>query len=193
LVAALHSINMTFLFENPWWIIFIGIIIEAALGMALFRTGRGVLLWAMIGVLAIVLLGVLVEHLVVTETERVEMTLDGLCAALEANDLNRALTFVSPDAVKTRGRAAWAMGRIEIQSVRIYYLNITVNRLTSPWTAKASFTGYFSYRDRQGEIPYNSYSSRFIVDLRKESNGWVVTGHFEEQEPGGQNKVWNEE
>ncbi len=80
---------MTLLFENPLRIIFIGIVIEAVLGIVLLRTGRGALLWAMLGVLALTLAGVVVERLVVTEKERVEMTLDGITSALEANDLKR--------------------------------------------------------------------------------------------------------
>jgi len=171
---------MTTLFENPWWIIFFGIILEAVLGIILFRTGRGALLWAMFGLFAFVILGVLVERIVVTEREQVEMTLDGITSALEANDINRLLSLVSSEAVQTRQRAAWAMGRIEVQSARIYKLEITVNQLTSPHTAKASFFGHISYRDRQGEIPYNNYGSNFVVDLRKENDIWVVTGHVEE-------------
>jgi hypothetical protein len=184
---------MTILFENPWWIIFIGIVLEAVLGIILFRTGRGVLLWAMLAVFVLMLSGVLVERLVVTERERVEMTLDGIVSALEANDLNRLYTYVARDAVKTRGRAAWAMGRIEVQTARIYKLEITVNRLTNPPTAKAAFFGHIAYRDRQGEIPYSNYGSRFIVDLRKDGDIWVVTGHVEEQEAEGTRRTMNSE
>jgi hypothetical protein len=178
-----------FLFENPWWIIFFGIVAAAVLGVILFRTGRGAVLWALLGVVAITLLGVLVERLVVTERERVEMTLDGITAALEANDLNGVLAYVSPDAAKTRRRAAWALGRIKVQSARISNLDITINRLTNPPTAKAAFYGYLYYRDRQGEIPYNSCGSRVVVDLRKEGNLWLVTGHIEEQEADGRNRM----
>ena len=89
---------MTLLFENPLRIIFIGIVIEAVLGIVLLRTGRGAMLWAMLGVLALTLAGVAVERLVVTEKERVEMTLDGITSALEANDLTRVLSYIAPDA-----------------------------------------------------------------------------------------------
>jgi hypothetical protein len=58
-------------------------------------------------------------------------------------------------------------------------------------TAKAAFSGYISYRDRQGEIPYNNYGSRFVADLRKQGDVWVVTGHVEEQEAEGKDRVIN--
>ncbi len=77
-----------FLFEHPWWIIFIGIGLEAVLAVVLLCTRRGVLLWVMLGVLAVTLLGLLIERLVVTDRERIEATLYGGVAALEANDLD---------------------------------------------------------------------------------------------------------
>lgn len=184
---------MEFLFENPLRIIFIGVLVEAVLALALFRTRRGAILWFMIAALALTAAVLAMERLVVTERERVEMTIDGITAALEANDLNRVLSYVDPAAAKTRGRAAWAMGRIEIQSVRVYRLDISINRLTTPMTARASFFGYISYRDKQGEIPYGNYGSRFVVELRKENDRWVVTGHVEEQNPEGRSGVINTE
>jgi hypothetical protein len=179
------------LFENPWWIIFAGIIIEAVLGIILYRTGRGVMVWVMLGVLILMIAGVIVERLVVTERERVETTLDGIVAALEANDLNRVLSYVAPEAAETRRRAAWAMHRIEVQAAGIHHLEITINRLTSPMTARAAFFGHIAYRDRQGEIPYSNYGSRFIVDLRKNRDVWLVTGHVEEQAAGARDRVIN--
>ena len=141
---------MTVLFENPWYFIFAGVIIEAVLGILLFRTGRGALLWAMIAVLALTLLGVVVERLVVTERERVQMTLDGITSALEANDLNRVLSFVAPEAAHTRQRATWALGYFEVLSASMYKVQISINKLTTPPTAKVLFLGHLNFRDRHG-------------------------------------------
>ena len=127
------------------------------------------------------------------EKSRIRTVRRAFLKALEANDLKRVLSYVAPEAVQTRNRAAWALGRIEVQSARIYRLEITVNRLTSPMTAKAAFFGHISYRDRQGESPYNNYGSRFVADLRKQGDIWVVTGHVEEQEAEGKNRVINTE
>jgi hypothetical protein len=184
---------MTELMENPWYFIFAGIVIEVVLGILLFRTGRGVLLWAMIAVLGLTLLGVLVERLVVTERERVQMTLDGITAALEANDLHRLFTFVAPEAKQTRQRATWALGQVEVQSARIYKVQISINKLTSPPTAKALFFGHIACRDKKGEFPYNNYASNFVVDLRKDGDKWIVTGHVEEQDSEGKSRVINTE
>jgi len=171
---------MNIFFENPWWIIFVGIILEAYLGTLLFRSGRGLWLWPMLAVLILMVLGVCVERLVVTERERVEMTLSQIAAALEANDLERVLSYISPNATPLRRRATWVVRRFEIQNANFYNLKITINRLTSPHTARAAFFGHVTYRDRQKEIPYNYYSSRFIVDLYKQNDSWILSGNIEE-------------
>ncbi len=183
---------MAFLFEHPWWIVGIGIGIEVILGIILLCTRRGVLLWAMLGVLAVAFLSLLIERLVVTDREQIEATLHGGAAAFQANDLQRGLSYFPPEAGETREIAATIMRMVEIQTARIYDLNITIDRNAIPPTAKAVFLAYASYRDRKGDIPYTNYAEYLIVDLRKENGKWILTGHIEEkgQDPV-KNKVWH--
>jgi hypothetical protein len=173
---------MSYFTEDPLWMIFLGVAVEAVLAVILFRTGRGYVLWMMIGVALLAVLGLIVEKLIVTEREEVEATLDDIAAALEANDLDRVLSYLAPEARHSRERARWALGRVIVKSANIYRLKITVNKLDHPHTAKAEFLGYIAYRDRKGEIPYENYGSNFTVDLRKEDGRWVVLDHTEEYE-----------
>ena len=62
---------MVIFLESPWPILLIGIAVEAVLAVMLLRTGQGRLLWAMLGMAAVVLLGLAVERLVVTDREAV--------------------------------------------------------------------------------------------------------------------------
>jgi hypothetical protein len=168
---------MSYFTENSLWMIFVGIAVEAVLGAILFRTGRGAALWAMIGVALLVVVGVTVEKLIVTEKEEVENTVDAIASALKANDLDRVLTFISPADTKSRSDAAWAMNRCEILGTTVLGLEVTVNQLASPHTAQARFRGIIRCHDRKGEIPHESYASEFTVSLRKEGNRWIVTGY----------------
>ncbi len=138
---------MTALVENPMPIIFFGIIAEAVLGVVLLRTGRGAILWVMLGVLVVVLAGVGLEWLVVTQAEEVEATLDNVAAALMANDLDRVFQHVAPEAQPSRSRARYAMGLFKLTGVKINNLKIKINRLTSPPSAKARFIGIISAED----------------------------------------------
>jgi hypothetical protein len=166
--------QMMILVESPWPWLFFGIVVEAALAVALLRTQRGYLLWAMLGVGLVAALGLLVERLVVTEREEVEMTLDAGVAAARANDLNRLLSCISPKAAKTRDYARWVMGRVQIEDVHIHGLEITVNRLTSPPSAKARFSAVGKGRDRLNEFPYQAFAQQVTVELRREGGRWLA-------------------
>jgi len=171
---------MMILLESPWpWILF-GIVVEAILGAVLVTYRRPAVLWGMLGVLVFTIAGVVVERLVVTERERVEAVMDGIVAALNANDLERLLNeYIAPDAHGTRGRAVWALNRVQIQRVNYHNLRVTINRLTSPITADAEFDGVVEYRDRLGEFPYSYYAARFVVELELRNGRWLVTDHVE--------------
>ena len=69
---------MTTLVENPLPIIFLGIAAEFMLAVAFLNTRQRGFAWAMLSVLIVVLAGVGLELLVVTDVERVEDTLYGL-------------------------------------------------------------------------------------------------------------------
>jgi hypothetical protein len=173
---------MYYLIEDPTLIVFLGIVIEAALGIALVRTGRGVLLWIMLGVLVVCLTGVIGQRFIVTERKRVVQTLDGVAAALEANDIDKVLTYLAPDAAHSRERARWALGRIEVRTASYSRLEVNINKLTSPPTAKVSIFVYINFRDRKGEIPRESITETINFELRKDGDRWLIEDHTEENE-----------
>ena len=171
---------MTIFLESPWPAILMGIVAEAILAAVLVTTRRAVVLWAMGAVLTVALMGVALELLVVTEREQVEASLDGIVAALKANDLDRLLRdYIAPDAYRTRGRASWALGRVEIQHAHYHDLSITINDLTTPPTADVEFFGVVHYRDRLGEIPREYYSAHFVAEFELRDGRWMVTDHVE--------------
>jgi len=170
---------MHYFTEDPLWMIFLGIVVEAVLGVVLFQTRRGVVLWAMIGVALLVLLGLGVEKLIVTEREKVERTIDEITEALEANDLEGVLRYLAPEARQSRISAQWALGRVEVYEANVNSLEVTVNQLESPPTARAELSGRLHYHDREDQSPYTNYPLRFTVDFRKEGDRWLVTGHRE--------------
>lgn len=118
------------LLEDPLPYLFVGVAVEAILAVLLVNTRRGAFLIAILCVLAVIVVGVGVERFVVTEREEVELALDELAAALEANDVPRVLSLITSEATFSRSRAEWAMGRIEVTSAKIRNLDVTVNHLT---------------------------------------------------------------
>ncbi len=176
---------MTAILESPWPILFCGILLEAALAVALVRTGRAVLFGAMAIVLVLTLAGVGLEWLIVTEVEEVEMVLDATAAALEANDQQAALALCSPTADHTRNAAQRAFSYAEFKRVKISKLKITINRHTSPPTAKARFTAMVAARLSKESFDGGRRLIGFTLTLRREPDGWRISDHELKNAPGG--------
>ena len=172
---------MTTLLENPVPILFAGIAAEAILAVVLVQTGRGVVLLVMVAVLLLVLGGVGLEALVVTDREQVENTLDAAAAALVDGDLDRVLSFIAPEARASRREARWALGMADFQKLKITNLEINVVRTTSPPTARAKLVAMVTARDRDGDFGTQSRPVGLEVQLRQQGDRWVVIGH--EREP----------
>lgn len=168
---------MAIFLESPWPLLLIGTVLEAVLALFLLRTGQGKYLAAILGVGAVLLGGLAVERFVVTDRERVEHTLDAAVAAVKANDIQRLLDCLSPSAQNTREEARWLLGRVEVTDAWIRELEITVNRLTSPPTAKARFLAVGTGRDRRNEFPYRTFAQKVEVKLRREGDRWLATGY----------------
>ncbi len=177
---------MSTLLEDPTPFIVLGIFAEAVLGVMLVRTGRGVLLAAMLGVLLLVLAGVALEWLAVTEVERVEATLKGAAAAMEANDEDALLAYCSSSesAAYTRSRAQQALRSAEITRIKLNALKITINRLTSPPTAEARFVAVVSAQGHRDTFGHMTRPVRLSVELCCESGRWLIIGHEWEDGPG---------
>jgi len=171
---------MTVLVEDPTLVIFIGIIAMAVLASVLPRTQHyRLVLWGMAGVLLLTVAGVLVERLVVTDTEKIEATLHAIAAALEDNDVEGVVQYVSPSAVRSRLRARTAMGQILITDTSIRNLQITLNPLTSPPSAEARFDGVIRYDFRVGGMGRQFYAAKIVAELRLEEGRWLVSDHVE--------------
>jgi hypothetical protein len=168
---------MSALLESWVPIVCFGILAEAVLATIFVSNRQTWALWAMIGVLAVVFAGVGLELVVVTDVEKIEATLYGAADALEDNDLKRLLDeYISPDAIAARRKVINALGLVEITSAKISNLNVEINRLTSPPTARTEFHGVVHYEPVNPErIPYRHYGPRRLeVPLRLEGNRWVV-------------------
>ena len=165
--------------ESPWPILFVGLVLETGLAVVLFRTGRGLVLGAMAGVALLVLLGVLVERSTVTDTKRIQRTLEEAAAGLLANSAKQVEACIVPDAEgdAARERTDWALSRAEFLDLSIRNLDVKFNYRTSPPTAETTFTILVRGKARGntdlGEI-FKPVAMN--VKFRKESDRWLVFG-----------------
>ena len=135
--------------------------------------------------IALVLVGVGLEWLIITDRERVEATFDACTTAIENEDLDTLLSYCEPLALTTRAKAALALNLYEFDEVRITDLNITIIRHSSPATAKAQFTAMVTAQDRTGLLGRYTKPIGFTVTLRDHGNRWLVSGHELQGAPAG--------
>ena len=171
--------------DSPIPVIVFGVVAEAILAIILVRTGRGVVLYLMGGVLALVIIGLVIEHLVMTDNKRIAATLDRACSAVAANDLNRLLAEIVPSAEQTRDYARMALERATFSEAGVHNLHIEINQLTSPPTARVRMTGSATFQDRHGEFPYNHYIAEIVVELERHGDRWLILRVVEVRGPGG--------
>jgi hypothetical protein len=166
---------MNWFLEGPWPILVTGLVLEAILVVALVRTGRGAIVWGIVG-LGLLIAGLLaVERLVVTDNERIRETLDGVAAAAAANDLNGVLAYLGPDAKEVRKLATDSLRRVKIREAKVGNdLSITITQKGSAPSALATFTGRIR-ADVHGEaLGHDTYVGRFSVGLVKQGDKWLV-------------------
>jgi hypothetical protein len=166
---------MNWFFEGPWPILVTGLVLETILVVALVRTGRFVLVWGVVG-LGILIGGLLVlERAIVTDNERIRETLDGVAAAVAANDLNGVLALIGPEATKVRKLATESLGRIKVREARVNNdLVIVITRQGGAPSALATFTGRIRADVRTETLGHDTYVGRFSVGLVKEGDKWLV-------------------
>jgi ketosteroid isomerase-like protein len=166
---------MNWFVEGPWPILVTGLVLEAVLLVALVRTGRAVLIWAVVG-MGLLTAGLLVvERLVVTDNERIAATLDGVAAAAAANDLNGVLAYIGPDAVEVRKLATDSLRRIRIREAKIGSdLSIVITQQAGAPSALATFTGRIRAEVPGQAIGHDTFVGRFRVGLVKQGDRWLV-------------------
>jgi hypothetical protein len=165
--------------ESPWPILIVGLILEMALAIVLFRTGRAAVLAAMGGVALLVLVGVLIERWTVTDTKKVRQTLEAAAAGLQANDAKLVYPHVvsGPDGDRARELIRWALSCAEFKELSVRNLDVKFNYHTSPPTAEATLMVWAVGKDRSGLLPgEKTQPHRLTVPLRKESGRWLIFG-----------------
>jgi hypothetical protein len=175
---------MTWFVESPWPSLTLGIGLEVILAIYLVRSGRAIVIAAMVGVLALTAGLVVLERIVVTESEQVEDTLDEIAQALVANDSSAVLALFSSNSPR-RAEVQSAMSRVKVSEAKIGGdLEVRLNPLTVPPSASAYFIGHVQVKGARETIPYEHLVRKFKVTLHKQGDRYRVFD-YEDADPRG--------
>jgi len=167
---------MTWFTENPLPPVLIGIVVEAMLVVALFRTGKRGFLWAMLGMAAAVIGIVILERMFITPREEVKAALEEIRLLVETNDRQGLLKRIdsNPDAARLRNQVQNDLTQITVTEATITDLRDEDIKFNESSTfADVSFIGAISLKP--GRVPRDRLVFRFEVDMIKKDGIWIVS------------------
>lgn len=181
---------MSWLFEDPTTLIVAGVLIEGLLAVVLINTRQLKVVLAMVGVLLLILAGVAIEQIVVTDYEQIEAVLDGTARSLRANNVAGVLERIDPQAVEMRQRAEGALSQARITDAHFKDLKVHFKKLASPPAADAEFIANIkgSYRtsiDGGG----GTLIRRFRISFRRQGDRWLMTSYQDLGSPVGPGRI----
>lgn len=165
---------MNWLLESPWPALSLGVVLELILAIVLVRTGRSIVLVAMVVVLLVTSGFVLLERWVVTQQEEIENALQRAEATLERNDAPAVLALFTQNSPR-RNEVANVLARFHVRDAHIGRdLEIAPDVSTDPPSVRASFTGRVEGSDSRGEVPYEQVIRKFTVTLHRVGDQWLI-------------------
>lgn len=133
--------------------------------------------WALLAMAVVVLLAVgltLLEQVLVTPREAARQTLREVFAAVEANDLPRTLSAISPTAGEVRSDAETLMPRLEVMRANV--TDTPVIEFDGPTNATARFRAFIEVIDRRTGIK-GVYFDDLTITFQLEGGQWKVIAY----------------
>ena len=172
---------MSYLLEQPLAVVIVGVIAALGTGIAWTSTGRKE--W-LIGLGAIVLLtiaGLVVEQLVVTDREAIELTLREIARDVESNNLPAVLKHVSSGNPELTRQASAELPNYRFDECRITKVNeMDIDSSAEPRSALVEFNVVASGSFQQGgmELSDQGIPRRILLQMVREKDGqWRVQGY----------------
>ncbi len=164
---------MTWILEEPIYILILGILTLAFLGFALMQTGYRGIFHAMLGVAALTVGLLILERMVETDKEQIESTLQTIARDVEANDLDAIYGHIYSGAPGILARAKREFPRYTFRHVKIKD-NVEVVFENDHQPRKAVVTFNVVVDVRQGAF-HHPHVPRFVrVTLLLEEGHWRV-------------------
>ncbi|MGE0607289.1 MAG: hypothetical protein AB7O62_09365 [Pirellulales bacterium] len=177
---------MTWLYEDPWPIVWIALPLLAMLGVGYYHSRHRGVLAAILTTLALSAAALVIERTVVTEREEIEQTLDAAALAVKQNDLPAVLAFIAPEALAMRSTVQAMLPTLDVADAKVTgNLQIEINSAGKERRATASFIGRLTVNrpKAEGVFLHDNYVRPFTVQLRKEGNRWVMTSFSTDRLP----------
>jgi hypothetical protein len=169
-----------YLFESPWLIGSLGILLTVLTGIGWVQSGHRVVLFVSIGMLVATILLICMNMWVVTHKERIRGMLESTASELESNQHDRVRLRLHPDHSPAVAAAMHQLPRLKFQMAQVTRVHsIELSKLGNNPTARVRMNVYVEVESNiyPGKIP------RWVqLDLELKNDKWLVVD-FQQKEP----------
>ena len=165
---------MTMLLESPLPIAVVGGLLATLALIVYFARRTGATFAALIAVIALTILLLVVERVVLTERERVEVALATMLDAIEANDLAGATALVDPAAAQIRRDIEALMPLMRVEAANSAAEQITLDEAAQPPTATSQFQAYLRALHQKSGLPVAYVNQRVDLHWVKRGDRWLL-------------------
>jgi hypothetical protein len=171
---------MNWLYEQPLIIVVLGVAFILGLGAAWSASGRNELLYSMAGVLLLVIGGLVVERMVVTDREAIRATLQQIARDVQSNNHRAVTRHVYSGAPELKHKAEAELPNYHFTECRISKVNeLNVDPSAEPRSAIVEFnvivSGTFRHSGFEGTGTYPRWVQLHM--LREKDGRWTVESY----------------
>jgi len=174
---------MLWLYEQPLAIVAIGVALILALGAAWSASGRKELLYAAGAMFLLLIAGLIIEKMVITDREAIRTTVLQIARDVQNNDRRAVLGHIHSSAPQLRRQAEAELPKYEFKEMRITRIHlIDVDRQAEPRSAIVEFNIIGSGTERQG-VELGHVAQWVKLHLLREKDGRWTVADFEHDSP----------
>src|SRR6476661_1585024 len=168
---------MPWLYEQPLIIVVLGVALLLGLGAAWSASGRKELLYSMAVVVVLLIAGLVIERLVVTDREAIRATLLQIARDVQSNDRRAVLRHVHFSATELKKKAEAELPNYHFTECRVTRINlIDIDRHAEPRSAMVELniiiSGEFKYAGLEATGTYPRWVKLHM--LREKDGRWTV-------------------
>jgi hypothetical protein len=174
---------MLWLYEQPLVIVALGVGLILALGAAWSASGRKELLYACGMAFILLVAGLIVEKVVVTDREAVRATVLQIARDVQHNDRRAVLAHIYSGSPQLRKQAEAELSKVEFTELRITRIHLVdVDRRAEPRSAIVEFNVIGSGSERGG-VGMDHIAQWVKLHMLREKDGRWTVADFEHDSP----------
>ncbi|MDG2380276.1 MAG: hypothetical protein P8N76_01240 [Pirellulaceae bacterium] len=169
---------MNWMFEQPAVPLFVGALLFAIATAIWTQTRSGRALLGCLMVVAITSGWLVIQALVVTESEQIRQTIDTIAKQVEANNIDAVVAHFSSDNPQLADDVRVLLQTAQIEKVTIKRnFQATVTRRNGLVSGEASFNAVATATDRRERWGRQIVPRYVVVQLRKKGNSWKIRSY----------------